>query len=70
MNQFDVASILRRQTARPSQNTGKADDGVERRAQLVGHVGQEVRLGRDGALGLIQRRLQLKLKGLALGDVA
>ena len=31
---------------------GEADDGVERRAQLVAHVGQELGLGAVGALGL------------------
>ena len=30
---------------------GKADDGVERRAQLVAHIGEEFRLGLVGLLG-------------------
>ena len=30
---------------------GEADDGVERRAQLVAHVGEEFRLGLVGVLG-------------------
>ena len=42
---------------------GEADDGVERRAQLVAHVGEELGLGAVGALGL---RLLLEV---ALGEV-
>ena len=42
---------------------GEADDGVERRAQLVAHVGQELGLGAVRALGL---RLLLEV---ALGEV-
>ena len=32
---------------------GKADDGVERRAQLVAHIGEEFRLGLVGFLGAV-----------------
>ena len=42
---------------------GKADDGVERRAQLVAHIGEEFGLGAVGALGL---RLLVEI---ALGEV-
>ena len=33
-----------------------ADDGVQRRAQLVAHVGQELALGPAGFQGLVARR--------------
>ena len=42
---------------------GEADDGVERRAQLVAHVGEEFGLGAVGALGL---RLLVEI---ALGEI-
>ena len=42
---------------------GETDDGVERRAQLVAHVGEEFGLGAVGALGL---RLLVEV---ALGEV-
>ena len=48
---------------------GEADDGVQRRAQLVAHIGQELRLGSVGQLrrllGVDQRGFRL----LAVGDV-
>ena len=34
------------------QHVGEADDGVERRAQLMAHVGDEFRLGLGGELGV------------------
>ena len=42
---------------------GKADDGVERRAQFVAHIGEEFGLGAVGALGL---RLLVEV---ALGEI-
>ena len=49
---------------------GEADDGIERRAQLVAHGGEETRLGGIGrfrsAAGLIERLFGK----LAIGDVA
>ena len=40
------------------QHVGKADDGVERRAQFVTHGGEEAALGGVGALGLGARLFQ------------
>ena len=51
------------------QQLGEADDGVERRAQLVRHLGQELRLGAVGALGLVARCHQRLLGFLARRDV-
>ena len=49
---------------------GEADDGVERRAQLVTHVGKEARLGTACGLGEIARLDQRAFLRLALGNVA
>ncbi len=46
-----VAAILRVL----AQNFAVADDGVERRAQLVAHIGEEGRLGAGGRFGLMAR---------------
>ena len=65
----DVAAILlvllRAERAEDAalHHLGEADDGVERRAQLVAHVGEELGLGAVGALGL---RLLVEV---ALGEV-
>ena len=48
------------------QHLGEADDGVERRAQLVAHGGEEPALGGVGALGFGARILERLLLGLAL----
>ena len=52
------------------QHFRKADDGVERRAQLVAHGGEEPALGGIGALGFRARVLERLFLHLALGDVA
>ena len=49
---------------------GEADDGVQGRAQLVAHIGEEARLGLVGLLGHVASVDQFALMGLALGDVA
>ena len=50
------------------EQLGEAEDGVERRPQLVAHARQKLRLGLDLALG--ERRLLARDLGvLALGDV-
>ena len=46
-----------------------ADDGVERRAQLVAHIGEELALRLVGGVGLLLGLLQLALALLELGDV-
>src|SRR5579883_411374 len=48
---------------------GEADDGVERRAQLVAHRREEFGLGPIGGLGRLLGRAQLGLAPLPLGDV-
>ena len=53
MNLFQVALILVVAVVRRHllQHLAVSDDGVERRAQLVAHVGEEVALGLVGRLG-------------------
>ena len=46
----------------------EAEDGVERRAQLVAHRRQEARLGEIGALGAPPRLVGIELGLLELGD--
>ena len=46
-----------------------ADDRVERRAQLVAHVGEELALGAVGDLGGVLRAEQFFLGAAAVGDV-
>ena len=52
------------------EQVGDAHDRVHRRADLVAHAGQEVRLRPARALGRGLGLLQLRLDALALGDVA
>ena len=52
------------------QHLREADDGVERRAQLVAHGREEAALGLVGPLGLGARVLERCFLFLALGDVA
>ena len=52
------------------QQPGHADHAVHRRADLVAHVGQELRLQARGLERLVARDGQLLLGSLSLGDVA
>src|SRR5262245_62619925 len=49
---------------------GETDDGVERRAQLVAHIGQERRLGAVGLFGRVLRLDDRNLALLLLADIA
>ena len=51
------------------EQLAKADDGVHRRAQLVRHLREELRLGAVGALGLVACRRQRRQGLVARGDV-
>ena len=51
------------------QDLAVADHGVERRAQLVAHLGQEVGLGAVGALGLVLGDGQLLHRVLVAVDL-
>ena len=51
------------------QHLGDADHGVERRAQLMAHVGQELALGAGRLLGLLHGAAQLEFRMLEVGDV-
>ena len=50
------------------QHFGKADDGVERRAQLVAHRREELRLGDVGLLGVTARLVRHLARFLELVD--
>ena len=52
------------------QQLGVADDAVERRPQLVAHVGEELALGPRRGFGRLLRLPQLVLVPQPLGDVA
>ena len=47
---------------------GEAEDGVERRAQLVAHRGEEARLGEVRFLGAVAGEVAVGLGALELGD--
>ena len=52
-----------------NHHLGQPDDGVQRRAQFVAHIGQETRLGAIGRVGLFHGSFELGLALLELGDV-
>ncbi|MGY4235484.1 hypothetical protein ACVIIW_004431 [Bradyrhizobium sp. USDA 4449] len=51
-------------------HVGEADDGVERRAQLVAHRGEEARLGGIGGFRRAARLVERLLRELAIRDIA
>ena len=65
-----MARVAGHQIRRGLEHAGEADDGVQRRAQFVGHVGEEVGLGGGSGLCFVKRGQQLLLQALALVDVA
>jgi hypothetical protein len=72
MDIVDVAqifSIAHRPEEFAANNVGKADDRVERRAQLVAHFGEEIALRAVGELGGLAGLGHLLLRRPALGDV-
>ena len=54
---------------RVEQQRCHPDDAVHRRADLVAHVGEELRLQSRRFLGLIRRRSEITVDALAFGDV-
>ena len=50
---FGVFFRTQRAEHAAAHDFGKSDDGVERRAQLVAHIGEEFRLGLVGFLGAV-----------------
>ncbi len=65
---LDDLTLLRCQL-HAGEGVGEAKDAVQRRADLMTHVGQELALGDTGGLGAVQRPLERILGKLALGDV-
>ncbi|GJE08233.1 hypothetical protein AOPFMNJM_3569 [Methylobacterium jeotgali] len=75
-DQLQPAPVLTGEVRLVEEQARVADDAVERRADLVGHGGEEVGLGLARPLGLRARRLRLDGEGpqgllavLAAGDV-
>src|SRR5690242_9806195 len=68
----ELVLLIRRQRTSQShqQGAGKADDGIERSAQLVTHAREEQVLGRHGFLEIDILFPQYALEFLALGGVA
>ena len=67
---FDIALVAERAEAFADHHLGKADDGVERRADLVADPRQQVGLGVGGAIGEPPRLLQLALALSGLRQIA
>ena len=67
---FDVALVAERAEAFADHHFGKADDGVERRADLMADPRQHVGLGVGGAIGQPPRLLQLALVFSGLRKIA
>ena len=71
---MDVAGVVlvRRHAVRPENlglhHLGKTQDGVERRAQLVAHLGEEARLGDIGGFGAAARFVGDRFRLLELAD--
>ena len=65
-----IARFAERAEQLAIEDLREADHGVERRAQLVAHIGEELRLGAARALGLVAGTQELRFLRLAIGDVA
>ncbi len=65
----DIAAVTERPEELRLHQLGEADHRIERRPQLMAHVGEELRLGAARLLGRLARGEQLGLDLLALGDV-
>ncbi len=68
-DQLDVTLVAGVEGAGLLQQPGEPDDGAERSAQLVGHVGQEVGLGRGRGLRLGLLATQLVFHRPAQGHI-
>ena len=54
----------------PDEDVGEADDRVERRPELVAHIGEELRLGAARGLGARGIRHQVEIAAMLLLDHA
>ena len=66
---FTIALAADRAVHLLDDHVGETDDGIQGRAQLVAHRGQELRLGPVGALGVVLGAQQFRFGRLAVGDV-
>src|SRR5579863_5148527 len=66
---FKLLLVVDRPEQLARNGLGEADDRIERRAQLVAHVGEEIAFGAIGEFGLGEGLRHLLFAGLALGDV-
>ena len=67
---FDVSLVAERAEALADHHLGKADDGVERRADLMADPRQHVGLGVGGAIGEMLRLAQLAFALCGLREIA
>src|SRR5688572_13396074 len=67
---FAVALVLHRPEALLDHHLGEADDGIERRADLVADARQKLRLLPGSGLGRAPGGDQLGFRPLPVGDVA
>ena len=67
-NDRQQVALLRIEAA-VGHDLGHGQDAVQRRADLVAHVGQEIALGPAGGFGVSALLQKLQLHGFALADV-
>src|SRR5579862_1314281 len=67
---FAVARVAVRAEELARDDLREADDGVQRRAQLVTHIGEEARLGGARGLGRLLGAVRILLAVLDRGEVA
>ena len=67
---FAVARLAELAEQLATENVGKADHRVQRRAQLMAHIGEELGLGAACLFGRVAGALKFGLVRPALGDIA
>ncbi len=72
MDEFGIVAVahrLHRAEGAAARHVGEADDGIERRAQFVAHMCQELRLGAVGAFGGMMGLPQFARLGFQLAAI-
>src|SRR5690349_11227349 len=65
----EIALLADRAERLPENDVREADDGVERRAQLVAHIGEDLGFRAVGSFGSLLCLTQCVLAALALGEI-